>query len=144
MSEWGLFRRHARDAAEGPWTVLSAGTRARGELRGRRRVRIEGSFEGTVQIEGVLHIGPAAVVTGELAASHIIVEGQVEGSLAAAGPVEFRATANLRGDTRAGRVAVEDGAIVNGQIAMTEEPAPTRSPEELVGSSRPGGPGWPA
>lgn len=121
VSGWGLLRPRAVEATEGPWTVLSSGTRVQGEIRGRHPVRIDGSFDGTVQIEGVLHIGPTAVVTGEFRATHLIVEGTVEGSLTAPGRVEFRATAKVRGDIWAGRVAVEEGALVNGRIEMTEE-----------------------
>jgi cytoskeletal protein CcmA (bactofilin family) len=126
-------RRRTADAAEGPWTVLSAETRIRGEIRGEQSVRIDGQFDGIVEIEGILHIGPTAVVTGELSATHIIVEGKVEGSLTAAGRVEFRATANLQGDARAGRVAVEERAIVNGRIQMTGEDALLRFTERRHG-----------
>ena len=136
MSRGSLLQRRAADRAdraEGPWTVLSAETSVRGEIRGRHPIRIEGTFDGTIQIEGVLHISQGAVVTGELAAAHIIVEGKVEGSLTATGRVEFRATANLRGDTRAGRVLVEERAIVNGRIEMTEGPVLERLAERRGG-----------
>jgi cytoskeletal protein CcmA (bactofilin family) len=126
-------RRRTADAVEGAWTVLSAETRIRGEIRGRHPVRIDGTFDGIVEIEGLLHIGPTAVVTGEFTAAHIILEGKVEGSLAATGTVEFRATANMHGDTRAGRVAVEERALVNGRIEMTEGAPPTRFAERRSG-----------
>jgi cytoskeletal protein CcmA (bactofilin family) len=136
VSGGSLFQRRAADRAdrtEGPWTVLSAESSVRGEIRGRHPVRIEGTFDGTIQIEGVLHVSQGAVVTGELAAAHIIVEGKVEGNLAATGRVEFRATANMRGDTRAGRVVVEERAIVNGRIEMTEGPVLERPAERRGG-----------
>lgn len=126
-------RRRAADTGEGPWTVLGVETRMRGEIRSRNSVRIDGAFDGIVESEGVLHIGPTGVVTGEFTAIHIIVEGKVEGSLVASGRVEFRATANMQGDTRAGRVAVEERAIVNGHIEMTGEDIPTRFAERRAG-----------
>lgn len=126
-------RRRAADTGEGPWTVLGPETRIRGEIRGQNPVRIDGAFDGIVETEGILHFGPTAVVTGEFSATHIIVEGKVEGSLMATGRVEFRATANMQGDTRAGRVAVEARAIVNGHIEMTVEDVPTRFAERRSG-----------
>lgn len=80
-------------------------------------VRIDGNFEGELQIGGDLIIGESGTVTGILIAKNILVAGQVTGSMEARGKLELAPTARVMADTKMSYLVVEDGAYLQGQCA---------------------------
>ena len=66
----------------------------------------EGSAEVDARVEGPLSAGDA------------VIEGALKGPLTVRGKVELRATARVRGDIRAGSVALAEGCYFEGHIHM--------------------------
>ena len=106
---------------------LAAGLVIEGDLRGRGDVRIEGTMRGTVALDGTFSVGPQAQVTAPLRARRIDVMGEVVGSLEAQ-HVTVRSGGWVSGDVRAGTLAIDDGATLEGLIEMDVEP-PSRAAE---------------
>lgn len=101
--------------------MLADGTNLRGKLTGKGGVRIEGSFEGEVDLDGLFVIGPTGRVTcEELRAKTVIVAGAMRGDIFAE-KVEIRATGRVWGDVLTTSIATEEGAFLRGQIQMEEE-----------------------
>jgi cytoskeletal protein CcmA (bactofilin family) len=117
--------RRFTDAAPDAGTVLGS-LRIKGELRGGDSVALGGSFEGTLETEGVLRIEKGARVRGRLEARDVVIEGHVEARVTARGKVEMGAAAHVRGDVDAGRVAIADGCFFDGRVHMREEGAGIR------------------
>ena len=89
----------------------------KGELSAQEDVVIAGRVEGSINVTGHLVIVEAgAHVVGDVTATGIIVAGAVHGSLLAEERIQAQAGADLQGDISAPRIAVADGAIVNGRI----------------------------
>ena len=123
-----MFRRRA-DApqdSQSPSTeritsVMADGTSLRGKLTGQGGVRIEGSFEGEVDLDGLFVIGPTGRVTcDELRANTVIVAGAMRGDIVAE-KVEIRSTGRVWGDVITTAISTEEGAFLRGQIQMEEE-----------------------
>ncbi len=118
-------------------SVLGDGTKFQGKLTGEGGVRIEGTFEGEIQLEGLLVVGTTGRVTCEdLRAKSVIVAGTVRGDLTAH-KVEIRASGRVWGNVTTEAFATEEGAFLRGQIQMEEEidldlpkPVPETPPEE--------------
>jgi cytoskeletal protein CcmA (bactofilin family) len=109
-------------------SVLGAGINWKGNLSGSGGVRIEGSFEGEIDVRGLLVVGEAGRVTCEdLRANVVIVAGAVRGDITAE-KVEIRATGRVWGNVVTAAFATEEGAFLRGQIRMEEQvevhPAP--------------------
>ncbi len=101
-------------------SVLGAGVIWQGNLAGSGGVRIEGTFEGQIGLNGLLVVGETGKVTCEnLRAANVIVAGAVQGNITAQ-KVEIRASGRVWGDIVTTAFATEEGAFLRGQIRMED------------------------
>ena len=87
-----------------------------GEISSREPLIISGRVDGTIEAPGQLvTIGAGAHVTADISAGGIIVSGTVKGSLVAEDRIALMSGADVEGDLRSPRIAVDDGAFVCGK-----------------------------
>ena len=89
-----------------------------GSLDGKSDLRIEGVFEGAIDLEGALTVGPEACVVAPIRVEGLVVEGEVRGDVDASGSVAVRPGGRLLGDVRARRIGIDDGGSLEGGIDM--------------------------
>ena len=106
--------------AERVTSVLGSGIVWKGNLSGSGGVRIEGAFEGDINLRGLLVVGESGRVTCEhLHAGVVIVAGAVRGDITAE-KVEIRASGRVWGNVVTIAFSTEEGAFLRGQIRMEE------------------------
>jgi cytoskeletal protein CcmA (bactofilin family) len=121
-------------------SVLSAGINWKGNLGGSGGVRIEGTFEGDIAMQGLLVVGETGRVTCQtLRANTVIVAGAVKGDITAE-RLEIRSTGKVWGNVITVTFSTEEGAFLRGQITMEDkvdigigtvsESAPEELPQE--------------
>lgn len=98
----------------------------RGALSGKSDLRVDGVFEGELELDGALLVGPEGTVTAPLSVGSLEVEGEVRGDVLARESVAIRTGGRLVGDVRARRIHVDDGASLQGGIEMDFELPSTR------------------
>lgn len=133
-------------AIERVTSVLGPGINWRGSLRGSGGVRIEGTFEGDMQIRGMIVVGETGRVTCmNMRANTIVVEGTVRGNITAE-KLEIRSTGRVWGDVSVISFSTEDGAFLRGQVRMEEKVVieqqtdmPQQGPQQPVPPANPGG-----
>jgi cytoskeletal protein CcmA (bactofilin family) len=102
-------------------SVLGSGIIWKGKLSGRGGVRIEGTFEGEIGIEGMVVIGETGKVTCQnVRANTVIVAGGVNGNITAE-KLEIRKTGRVWGDVTIAAFSTEEGGFLRGQITMQEK-----------------------
>ena len=107
-------------------SILGEGTSWKGEITGKGGIRIEGLFEGTIDLDGLIIVSRTGRVESELIkADSVIVGGSVRSDIEA-NRVEIRSTGKVWGDVKAARFTTEEGAYLRGKIQMEEE-----SPRDL-------------
>jgi len=118
-------------------SLLGAGTRYEGKLFFEGRVRIDGHFEGEVQSDGILILGPEATIKGVIRVHTLIVQGaMIEADIHATELVELHAPAHVRGDIRTRALYMDkgvlfDGSCVMGQVVELDAlPAPSRAADD--------------
>lgn len=89
-----------------------------GKLDGKSDLRIDGIFEGEIDVDGTIAVGPEGSVTAPLTVSSLEVEGEVRGPVDASDAVVIRTGGRLLGDVRARRIAIDDGGSLQGGIDM--------------------------
>ncbi|MDA1329900.1 MAG: polymer-forming cytoskeletal protein [Chloroflexi bacterium] len=122
-----MFRRRADAApasqaqsAERITSVLAEGTSLAGKLTGKGGLRVEGTYDGEVNFDGLFVIGPTGRVTcKQLRAKTVIIAGALRGDILAE-KVEIRATGRVWGDVTTASISTQDGAFLRGQIQMEE------------------------
>jgi cytoskeletal protein CcmA (bactofilin family) len=101
-------------------SVLGVGLIWQGSITGSGGVRVEGTFEGEINLKGLLVIGETGKVTCEnVRAANVIVAGAVKGNITAQ-KVEIRSTGRVWGDILTTAFATEEGAFLRGQIRMED------------------------
>jgi cytoskeletal protein CcmA (bactofilin family) len=80
-------------------------------------VRIDGYFEGDMQVGGDLIVGETGNIVGNIVAKNVLIAGQVKGTIESRGKLELAATAKVLADTKMLFLVVEDGAFLQGQCA---------------------------
>ncbi|MFC1645802.1 polymer-forming cytoskeletal protein [Candidatus Omnitrophota bacterium] len=81
-------------------------------------LRINGKFEGTLEVKGVLSIGKTAFVNAHIKGENIKISGRVKGDVDAEEKIELLSSAVVEGNIRTPRLAIADGAIFQGNCLM--------------------------
>jgi cytoskeletal protein CcmA (bactofilin family) len=106
--------------AEGS-TVIGKSVVIRGELSGDEDLYIDGDIEGTITLKGSgLTIGPNARVRANISVRDVTVFGHLTGNVQAAGRVDLRQSAIVNGDILAGRLCIEESAVLKGSVELKQ------------------------
>jgi cytoskeletal protein CcmA (bactofilin family) len=118
--------------AEGS-TVIGKSVIIRGELSGNEDLYIDGDVEGTVNLpDSRVTIGPNAQIRADVNASEVIIFGKLTGNIQSSGRVDLRQSAQVQGDIVAGRLSIEESALLKGKVELkigeAAKPSTTSAP----------------
>jgi cytoskeletal protein CcmA (bactofilin family) len=98
--------------------VLGSDVEIKGNIKFTGELTFDGKLEGEVQTEGTLHLGDGAVIKGNITAQSVTVRGKINGNITAREKIEIKAKAELFGDIRAARLAIEEGVTFVGKTEV--------------------------
>lgn len=91
----------------------------KGDVTGSEDLLIQGRVDGSVTLEDhAVGVGSEGRVKADIIGRLITVEGHVEGDLTAQEQIVLRGSAQVKGDIKAPRVVLEDGATFRGLVDM--------------------------
>jgi cytoskeletal protein CcmA (bactofilin family) len=116
-------------------TVLGANCVMEGVLRSQANVRLDGTFTGTLEIAGNVLVGETARINADINAKNVSIAGAVRGNVNGK-KVQLLRTGRIWGDIHATALTTEEGAFIDGKIAMVghEEAASSASEPEFLAS----------
>jgi cytoskeletal protein CcmA (bactofilin family) len=117
--EEAMAERSGLPGGAGVDAFLGKGTKISGKLVFEGTGRIEGQVDGEIAAQDVLTIGEGAVVNAKIAGTTVVIDGTVTGDVTARQRVELRASARVHGNVTTPSLAVQEGAVLNGQCSMT-------------------------
>jgi len=103
-------------------TVLGNSTILEGRLHGQGNVRLDGIFEGILEIDGNILVGETAQITADINARNISIAGAVKGNVNG-NKVQILRTGRVWGDINAAAITTEEGAFIDGKITMLSHDA---------------------
>lgn len=103
-------------------TVLGPSSSLHGSLRCQANVRLDGAFEGTLEIDGNVLVGETARITADIHAKNVSIAGAVRGNVSGK-KVQLLRTGRVWGDISAAAIATEEGAFIEGKITMVSHEA---------------------
>lgn len=116
--------------------VLNSDVEIKGNLKFSGELTFDGKLEGEITTDGVLNLGDAAVVNGNISANSVIVRGKVTGNIQAKDKIEIKSKTELFGDIRASKLSVEEGVTFVGKtevnpnkVSPTPPPRPGEAPK---------------
>jgi cytoskeletal protein CcmA (bactofilin family) len=107
-------------------TVLGANCVMEGVLRSQANVRLDGTFTGTLEIEGNILVGETAKITADINGKNISIAGAVRGNVSGK-KVQLLRTGRIWGDIHAMALTTEEGAFIDGKITMVGHQAESRT-----------------
>lgn len=108
----------ARDRVD---SILGEGLAWKGSVTGAGGLRVDGAFDGDIELNGLVVIGREGRVTCKLIrARTVVVSGSVRGDITA-DRIEILATGRVWGDVVTTSLSTEEGAFLRGQIRMEDE-----------------------
>jgi cytoskeletal protein CcmA (bactofilin family) len=90
-----------------------------GKLTVEGDIRVRGTVEGELAASGDVQIDPSAKVSAPISGRNVSVRGKVTGDVVAAERLLLAGHGSLDGNVQVGRLAIEDGATLNGNVSMS-------------------------
>ena len=103
-------------------TVIGPTANFKGAIQSDGGLRIDGVFEGSIQIAGNLIIGENGKVVAEVNAQNVSVAGAFKGAVKAAGRLEILSSGRVWGDISVASFLIDEGGFFRGQSIMPGEP----------------------
>jgi len=100
-------------------TLISEGCILDGNLKAPAFARIDGQITGDVMVDEGLIIGEKGSILGNVITKEMVIYGTVNGNLNV-NSLEIKATGKVSGEIRTQTLAVENGAVYNGSLSMTQ------------------------
>ena len=115
--------------------ILSAEVEIKGNLRFTGELTFEGKLEGEIQAEGTLHLGDSATITGNITATNVNVRGKITGNITAREKVDIKSKAEVFGDIRAAKLAIEEGVTIVGRTEVNPNKVASTPPPVRPGDA---------
>ena len=110
-------------AQNGGTNVVSLGPRdsLHGRLDIQGDLKIQGNVEGELKASGDITVDSTATIQASVEGANVNVRGQVNGNVTARKRLTLGGSGKLNGDVKVGRLTVEDGATLNGNVVMSPD-----------------------
>lgn len=111
-------------------TIIGRGTEIHGNILGDSHLLVSGTVRGDSGPDASVTVAEGGAWIGTLRGADLVIAGTVEGDIAAGDRVEIRPTARIFGSVSAARIAIGEGAVIEGDIQMTGASEPHRFQEK--------------
>jgi cytoskeletal protein CcmA (bactofilin family) len=109
--------------------VLTSDVEIKGNLKFSGELTFEGKLEGEINSDGTLVLGDTAAINGNINVNSVVVRGKVNGNVIAKDKLELKSKAELFGDIRASKLAIEEGVTFVGKTEVNpNKVAPSPAP----------------
>jgi len=112
-------KRRLRDRIGQPATLVGPEVRIEGRIEGKGHVLVSGTVIGDAEVEGAVTLAEGGRWEGHIQADDVIVAGELKGEISARECLEITARAKIEGRISAGRIAMAEGSVVDGEIRIT-------------------------
>jgi cytoskeletal protein CcmA (bactofilin family) len=116
-----------KQAANGELSFIGHTTVIEGTIKTDGSIRVDGKVIGDLHAKANAAVGERGIVEGTVTARNISLSGKVKGSVTALEKLVLEEKAILHGDIRTARLVVDEGAMFDGQCAMTGQSAPPKA-----------------
>jgi cytoskeletal protein CcmA (bactofilin family) len=102
---------------------LGKGTTFKGKLRVNGNIRVDGTFDGEIEVSESIIIGKSGLVKGEVKSKAAVLGGKLEGNIFASDKIELQTGARLSGDITCRSLLIQDGVFFEGNCRMSPDNA---------------------
>ena len=111
--------RRSPSSSPGEATIIGQGVKITGTIAGSGDFIVCGEVESDCDLEGSVTLAKEGRWKGTIKASDVTIAGRVEGDVRTDGKIEVASTAYVRGSLIGRMIAVDGGAVIEGEMQMT-------------------------
>ena len=126
-------KRRVSDKTSSTPTFIGVGTDLAGSLRCHGDLVVGGHAQADCSVAGSFTLSEGGSWEGRLHAANAVIAGEVTGEIVIAEKLEIRKTARIRGSVSARSIAVAQGALIDGEMAVTSGAPVVRYEEKRHG-----------
>ncbi len=104
-----------------PNCTIGAGSIFHGRLHVTGTIRIEGKFQGDIQTDGDVIIGPTGQAKTDIVTSKVVVAGTFIGNIQATEEVYVAQTGKVLGSITTPKLTLEPGVVTSGNVTITQD-----------------------
>ena len=108
---------------DGTLSLISNETTIEGKLVTDGSLRIDGKVVGDVNAKAHVSVGLTGTVEGSITARNVAISGRRKGWIAAAEKLILEGKSIVRGDLKATKLVVDEGAVFDGHCVMSKPEA---------------------
>ena len=112
-------RRRLADRVSSSPTFVGVGSKVTGDLECAGDLVVGGFVHGDGSVRGAFTLSEGARWEGRVQATNAVVAGEVQGAVCVAEKLEIRNTARIRGSVSGRSIAIAQGAVIEGEMAVT-------------------------
>lgn len=113
-----------------PASTIICDVKIKGTLEFSESLFLDCQFEGDIISNGKLTIGEHGNVEGKIQADSLIIFGNVKGDIVIKDSCKIKSTATLHGDTKAQKLEISEGAIIQGSVTVPFQQEEAKSEPE--------------
>jgi cytoskeletal protein CcmA (bactofilin family) len=133
----GRRRSQIMTAKDSITALMGKGAEFQGQLSFKGTVRIDGRFLGSITSEGKLVLGKDAHVEGTISVGELEMHGALQGDVCVARRTLLHESAKLTGSLHTALLAMEEGAMLQGDLRMSKDIEPSANTHPLAQSEHP-------
>ena len=125
--------------------VLTSDVEIKGNIKFSGELTFDGKLDGEIHTDGALQLGDSAIVNGNINAQSVVLRGKINGNVVAKEKIEIKTKAEVFGDIRASKLAIEEGVTFVGKtevnpnkVSPTASPRPGEAPKSPEPAKAPG------
>jgi len=99
-------------------TLIGKNTKVTGSINAQGTLRVDGSFDGEVIVNGDLIVGESGEIKGNISAENIFIFGVVHGNIYSKSQLRLAETSKLYGDVEVATFIIDEGAVFEGKTKM--------------------------
>ena len=101
-------------------SIIGEGSEFKGEFKINGLLRIDGTFQGTIETEGKVLIGQTGEAVTDIQARLVVVGGTVRGNIFATERVIFLSTGVIKGNIITPSLIMEEGVTFEGNCTINK------------------------
>lgn len=112
--------------------LVANSTELKGDLITESDIKFDGVLNGKLETKNKLVLGKDGKIIGEVHCNCAVISGKIEGKIFVKDIIKLEASAQIEGELTTSKLAIEPGAIFNGNCIMSSDSSKLNSQKSKI------------
>jgi cytoskeletal protein CcmA (bactofilin family) len=117
-------------------SVIGEGSVLEGTFEVQGNLRVDGRFQGKIDVSGTLVIGKSGLVDADVNARSAVVAGTIRGDVHTSEKITLQSGSRLEGDMITSKLVIEEGVTFQGSCSTARGPEAGKAPASASASKK--------